>query len=114
MATSVMQSDAAASIRPGRPSRILALMPLWLLVIVAAFSPAFLQALDAKPPDILGVPLATVVDVAALVWMAVGLVVIWSARSRVVESIALTVFTIPATVVVVLTPVVIAVAQSLG
>ena len=113
MTSSVMTPDSASA-RPGRPSRIFALMPLWVLVIVAAFSSDFLRALDARPPDVLGIPLATVVDIAALAWMAVGLAVIWNAASRVVESIALTIFTIPATVVVVAAPVAIEVLQNFG
>lgn len=103
MSTSVMTSDAA-SVRPSRPSRIFALMPLWVFAIVSALSPEFVRDLGANPPDVLGVPLAIVVELGALAWMLVGLVVIWSAASRVVEALALTVFTIPATVVVVITP----------
>lgn len=109
MSTSVMTPDAvqvqpSRPSRTGRPSRIFALMPLWVFAIVSALSPEFVRDLGADPPSVLGVPLAIVVELGALAWMLVGLVVIWGAASRVVEALALTVFTIPATVVVVVTP----------
>lgn len=103
MATSITSPDAGL-LRPGLPSRILALTPLWVLLVVSAFSPDFLPAMSAEPLDTLGIPLALLVELAAVLWMIVGVVVILNAESRVLESLALTVFTIPATVVVVVTP----------
>ena len=113
MTTSVMGPEAAASARPGLPSRLFALMPLWVLLILSAFSPISLQAISMAPPDFNGVPLGLIVEGAALLWMLAGLVVIWAAASRLTESLALLAFTIPATVVVVFTPAVILVLQNL-
>ncbi len=113
MATTIMSMDGGA-IRPGLPSRILALTPLWVLLVVSSFSPDFLPAMAARPLDTFGIPLALLVEVGAMLWMSVGLVVIVSAESRLLESLALTVFTIPATVVVVITPVLITILPKLG
>ena len=110
MTSSVMTRDSVR-MRPGGPSLIFALMPLWVFLFIAAFSADFLRLLGTTPPDVLGIPLATIVEIAALVGMLVGVVVIWKAESRIIEAIALTVFTIPATVVVVLAPVLIATVQ---
>jgi hypothetical protein len=112
MATSIMSPDAG-SLRPGLPSRILALTPLWVLLVVSAFSPDFLPTIGAKPLDMLGIPLALLVELAAMLWMIVGIVVILNAESRVLESLALTVFTIPATIIVVVTPTAISVLPNL-
>ena len=113
MTTSILSPDAG-SVRPGLPSRMLALTPFWVLMVVAAFSPDFLPAMGTRPLDMLGIPLALLLEVAAMLWMFVGVVVILNTESRLLESLALTVFTIPATVVVVVTPAAIAVLQGLG
>lgn len=113
MYSPTMSPDAAAP-RAGVPSRIFALMPLWVFLIVATFSTEFFADLQVAPPAILGVPLAIVVEAAALGWMLIGLVVIARVRSRLVESISLTVFTIPATAVVILAPGVIGILLARG
>lgn len=125
MSSSIMSADAAADVatgvaasaaaqRTGAPSRMFALMPLWVFVVVSTFSTEFFTALRVMPPGILGFPAAIVIEIGALLWMLVGVIVIAYARSRLVESLALTVFTIPATVVVVLTPAMIGMVQNLG
>jgi hypothetical protein len=113
MTSSILPADAAAQ-RTGMPSRIFALMPLWAFLIVSTFSSDFFDALRVTPPEVAGIPLAIVIEVGALLWMLVGVVVISTVRSRLVESISLTMFTIPATVVVVLTPAVIGILQHQG
>ena len=119
MSSSIMSADAAADVagavaqRTGTPSRMFALMPLWVFIVVATFSTEFFTALRVMPPDILGFPAAIVIEIAALLWMLVGVIVISYARSRLIDSLALTVFTIPATVVVVLTPTMIGMVQNL-
>lgn len=113
MTASILSPDTG-SVRPGLASRIFALTPLWVLLVVAAFSPDFVPAMGAKPHDMLGIPLALLFEVAAMLWMVMGVVVILNAESRLLESLALTVFTIPATVVVVVTPAVISILQNLA
>jgi hypothetical protein len=112
-AATVVAADAAAQ-RTGTPSRMFALMPLWVFIVVSTFSTEFFTALRVMPPDILGYPAAIVIEIAALLWMLVGVIVISYARSRLIDSLALTVFTIPATVVVVLTPAMIGMVQNQG
>ena len=113
MTTSIF-SPEADSMRPRLASRILALTPLWVLLVVSAFWPDFVPAMGAKPHDMLGIPLALLFEVGAMLWMVMGVVVIFNSESRLLESLALTVFTIPATVVVVVTPALIAVLQNLA
>ena len=118
MATTTMTAGAAAtaqptaSNRPGLPIRALALTPLWLLVVVFAGSPLTFQTMFAARPDFYGAPWGLVVEAAALLWMVVGVFAIWNAKSKLVESLALLMFTIPATVVVVFTPAVILALQN--
>lgn len=104
MTTSILSPDAG-TLRPGPASRTLALTPLWVLLIVSAFSPDFVAAMGANPPATFGIPLGMVIEVAPMLWMFIGVVVILNTESRLLESLALTAFTIPATVVVVVTPV---------
>jgi hypothetical protein len=118
MATTTMTAGAAATAQaaatnqPGLPIRVLALMPLWLLVVVFAGSPFTFQIMFAARPDIYGAPWGVVVEAAAMLWMVVGVFAIWNARSKLVESLGLLMFTIPATVVVVFTPAVILALQN--
>ena len=103
MTTSTMAPDAGSE-RPGLASLLLALTPVWLLLLLSALTPEFVRALGAGQPGTAGVALPLVVELAALAWMLIGVAVIRNAASRLVESLALTVFTIPATVVVVVLP----------
>ena len=84
-------------------ARLIALMPLWLLVLTALASSDF-GVIFTKPPDVVGLPLGVVVESVAALWTLAGLAIVWRARSPIVESLALMVFTIPATVVVGITP----------
>jgi hypothetical protein len=94
--------------------RLVSLTPLWLLIVLSVASPSFFQPMFAKPPEIEGVPLGLVFTGIAMVWMLLGTVLIWDARSQVVQSLVLLLFTIPATVLVVFTPAVILIMQNLG
>lgn len=103
MSTSTLSPDAGWD-GPGLTSLALALTPMWVLLLLSALSPELVRALGAGTPAIAGIPLPLVVELAALAWMLIGVVVIRNASSRLVESLALTLFTIPATIVVVVTP----------
>ena len=96
------------------PVRLAALTPLWVLLVVSAVSKTYFDAMFAKPPEILGIPLAAVIDAIAIVWMLIGLVLIWDTRSQLIESLVLVLFTIPATLLVVLAPGVILILQNFG
>ena len=95
------------------PVRIAAFTPLWVLIIASVALPSFSNPIFAKPPEILGVPLGVVMDAIAMVWMLIGVIVIWDARSRLVDALLLTFFTIPATLLVVLAPALILIMQNL-
>lgn len=113
MTSSVMAPDAREQ-RPGMAGRIFAFMPLWVFVIACVFSPTFIDSLGVMPPAALGLPVPLVVEATALIWMLIGAVPILRARSGLLEVLALTAFTIPATVVVVITPEVMAILRNLG
>ena len=85
---------------------LIALTPLLLLVVTAVGSSAVAVVLSA-PPAIASLPLGVALELIALAWMAAGAAIVWRARSPLIESLALMLFTIPATVLVVLTPTVI-------
>ena len=109
----MLSRPASQACRPGRLSRFTAFTPLWVLIIASVASPKFFDPLFSKPPDWLGIPLGVVVEAIAMVWMLMGVVLIWDARSRLVESLALFFFTIPATFLVVFSPAVILIMQNL-
>jgi len=110
MTQSVVAPHAAGRFRT--ISLLVALAPLWLLVVTATASEAF-SVVVSVPPDVAGMPLGMVLEASAIVWMVAGVAVVWRAPSPLVESVALLVFTIPATVVAVLTPALIEVLRTL-
>jgi hypothetical protein len=83
-------------------------------VVLVLVPGGYYDPVFAKPPDILGVPLGLVVAGIAMLWMLIGLAMVWRARTRSVEFIALVVFAIPATIVIVLAPPLILIMQNLG
>jgi hypothetical protein len=95
------------------PARITAFTPLWVLIVATVASPTYFQPMFAEPPSLLGIPLGVVVDAIAMVWMLIGVVLIWDARSSLVEALVLIFFTFPATLLVVLSPAVILIMQNL-
>jgi hypothetical protein len=106
---------AGGAARTGRiATRLTAFTPLWVLLIVSVLSPSFSHSFFTKPPDWLGIPLGVVVDAAEMVWMLIGVVLVWDTRSLLVRSFALVFFTIPATFAVILAPALILIAQNLS
>jgi hypothetical protein len=94
-------------------ARLIALLPLWLLVLTAVASNDFVVVLS-RPPEVAGLPLGVVLETIAVLWTLGGLAIVWRARSPIAESLALLLFTIPATVVVGITPAAIEIMQSLA
>jgi hypothetical protein len=94
-------------------ARLIALLPLWLLVLTAVASNDFVVVFS-RPPDVAGLPLGVVLETIAVLWTLGGLAIVWRARSPIAESLALILFTIPATVVVGVTPAAIEIMQSLA
>jgi hypothetical protein len=106
--------EAPSRSRSRWATRITAFTPLWVLIVALVASPRFFPPMFAKPPEILGIPLGLVLDAIAMVWMLIGVVLIWDARSRLVEALVLFWFTIPATLVVVFSPALILIMQNLA
>jgi hypothetical protein len=85
-------------------AELLALSPLLVLLAIAANPEA--AAVDAmrSAPRILGVPVDAILGAVTIGLMLAGAVTVWKATSTVVQSVALLVFTIPATVTAVVAP----------
>lgn len=98
--------------RPRTISLLVALTPAWLLAVTALSSNVFAFVFTG-PPELLGVPLGVMLETVALVWMLGGVAIVWRARTSLPEALGLLVFTIPATVVAVLTPPLIELLQTL-
>ena len=92
---------------------VVALTPLWLLIVMALVSNAVPVVLST-PPAVASLPLGVVMETIALLWMLGGVAIVWRARSPVLESVALMLFTIPATVLVVFTPTAIEILRTLS
>lgn len=111
-----MTSSIVAPRAAGRSQTVpllVALAPLWLLIIMAVTSNA-VPAVLSRPPAVASLPLGVVMESIALLWMLGGAAIVWRARSPVAESLALMLFTIPATVLVVFTPTAIEILQTLA
>ena len=106
----------AATSQPSRSrlTRLVAFTPVWLLLVATLASPTFLGATLTRPPELLGLPLAVFADGLAVVWMLLGVVLVWDSRSRLTESLALLVFTVPATMTIVFAPAAVLILQVLG
>jgi hypothetical protein len=91
-----------------------AFTPLWVLVIASLTARSFFPGMVSTPPEIYGIPLGVVVEAIAMVWMLLGVVLIWDARTRWSEMLTLLLFTVPATFIVVFTPAVVLILQNLG
>lgn len=83
---------------------VLALMPLWVLVVVSLAAPTYFPSMTSAQWNVIGIDLTTVINGIALLWMLAGLAIVWRTHSEVVGSVALTIFTVPATVAVVFAP----------
>jgi hypothetical protein len=91
-----------------------AFTPLVVVVLVSLFARTYFGRSSEEPPSIVGIPLGVAVQGLALLWMLIGVVAIWDARSRAVELASLLVFTIPATIVTIFWPAIILIVQNLG
>jgi hypothetical protein len=100
-------TTTAAAVRRGRAhvvAQLLSLAPFLILLAVAADPHARLLAPLEPKPMLLGIPADALLGALTLAWMAVGALLIRAARSPLVESLALLVFTVPATILAVLAP----------
>ena len=100
----VQQPAVATRGRAHLVAQLLSLSPFWILLAVAADPQAQLLAALQSPPQVLGIAADALLGAVALGWMAIGALIIRFARSPLAESLALLVFTIPATIAAVLVP----------
>ena len=110
-----------ATTRPGNAMRrgrahavaqVLSLAPFWILLAVAADPQARLLSPTQPVPPVFGLPADALFGALTLAWMAAGALLIRVARSPLIESLALLAFTVPATILAVLTPAVLVVLVS--
>jgi hypothetical protein len=100
--------------RAGTLSRVVAFLPLWTLIVLLVVSTHTFGGGIAKPPAIVGVPLGVVMEGLALLWMAIGAALIWTARSPLTEVLVHIFFTAPATLFVIFGPAVLLIMQNLA
>jgi len=100
--------------RAGWFSMFFAFTPVWFWVIANVAAPRFSEPMVVQPPGILGIPLGVVLAGLVGFWMLLGVLVLWRARSRRVAALAYTIFTAPATVVLIYGPALILILQNLA
>ena len=110
-----VSTPVAPQSRSRIPIRIAALTPVWLYLVSQLMSSNALSGpMVSEPPSIVGIPVVIVVGALAVGWMLIGLGLVWNVRSVLTDMLALLLFTIPATLVVVLGPAMILILQNLG
>lgn len=103
-----------ASRGPRLADRATAFTPLIVGTILFVAPIRYFDPMFVQPPGILGLPFGLVLLVLAAGWMLIGVGIVWSTRSKLTEMLALILFTIPATILVVLGPALIRLWQNLG
>ena len=91
---------------------VLGLLPLWILVIQAFAFPGSVDPITANPPEMLGLPLGVVLVFVALAVMALGIVALRQASTDRSTLIAFLALTVPAAVLIVVTPALILMVQN--
>lgn len=94
------------------PQRLVALTPLWLFLVLAVRG-SFWNPFFSAPPSIAGVPLGLVVLGLCGLWMLLGLVIVWDTRSAAMQALGLLLFTLPATMLLVMGPAMVLIIQNL-
>lgn len=108
MPTAVVQAQPAAAVRRSsrthQVARLLSLSPIAVLVAVLVDPNGSGSALARPVPELFGLPAHVLLTGLVLGWTLVGGLIVWRTRSPLAQSLALLVFTIPATVAAVLGP----------
>lgn len=118
--TESLASPQVASSALGRPwrsgpfSMFFAFTPLWIRIYAHFAWTTFSSPMFAPPAGPFGIPLATLVEGLVMLWMLIGVYVLWSTRSRVVAAAVYLVFTIPATIALVFGPAIVLILQNQG
>jgi hypothetical protein len=106
--------DATARSQLARAGYVLTSLPFVLTVALMVLASGYLDPLFANPPAIAGLPMGVVFLFIALVWAVLGVLVVWGARSTARIIGALLVFTLPASMAIILGPAVILIIQNLA
>lgn len=85
-------------------AQLLSLSPLAVLGAAAAFPQTLLLPSTDPAPQLLGIPAQAVIGLVTVLWTLTGAVIVRNARSPLTQSLALLVFTIPATIAAVIAP----------
>jgi hypothetical protein len=103
--------------RPGRAHRVfltVAAAPIAMIVLLAVVAPGYTDPIYANPPSILGLPAGLLLVCGAALWAAAAFVLLLKARSTPVHVLAIVLFTLPATMLVILAPPVILIIENLA
>ena len=93
---------------PGVTVRVgLGLIPAWILLIAAVWSPTTIEPLGDNPPSIAGLPLGILIIAAALLLMTVGLLGLRGTSSATSMVVWLSISTAPSAALILVTPVLI-------
>jgi hypothetical protein len=107
VASPVGAPDKRANV-PVRPSAspwvAIGLLPLWTLLVVAILAPKYLAAAFLNPPGMLGLPFGVVAMGGGIVWATFGVALMANTSSIALRTLSLILFTIPATLLVLLCP----------
>jgi hypothetical protein len=90
---------------------VLGLLPLWILVYEVVAAPRAIEAVGSNPPAVAGLPVGFILVAIGLLVMAVGVVVLGRISSTRWTVLAFLGLTVPATVLVVIAPVLILMVQ---
>ena len=90
--------------RSGPFSRFFAFTPLWVRIYGYFAWQTFFPPMFTDSSGPFGAPLSVVVDGLGLLWMLIGVYVLWGTRSRLVAALVYLLFTIPATIALIFGP----------
>jgi hypothetical protein len=101
----------------GRSSRNFAtlavLLPVWLFLALTALEPHFMDPMFQKPPEVLGLPLGTIMIGVSMIWAAIGAGLMRATTGEWTRLLIVLLFIIPAVLSVMLGPAVILIMQNL-
>ena len=105
----------ALSPRIPRASRtVLALLPLWILLLAPFAAPSFFDPMFASPPGIAGMPAGLMIQAIAMLLMALGVAVVRRTSSRTAAILAFALLTLPGAAIVILAPAAVLIVQDLA
>lgn len=96
------------------PRVALGLLPLWLWALMVVITPGFMDPVFSNPPAVLGLPAGLVMALIAIVWMMLGVAVLYRTSTMLGALVAFLVFTVPAVFVVLMAPAMILIVLNLA